>query len=153
MCSYYQFVFNSLNAVIAPCTQNRYSYFVLGSRMVRNYRTRLWRRLALSVLTLLRFQGSLMLPTSFAHARGGWHDAFILLQISFGEDVAFGGVFRCTVGLREQFGPDRVFNSPLTEQGIAGFGIGFASMGRTAIAEMQVPAFRQLYFFIDSLLA
>lgn len=59
-------------------------------------------------------------------------------QITFGEDVAFGGVFRCTIGLKEQFGPDRVFNSPLTEQGIAGFAIGYASMGKTAIAEMQV---------------
>lgn len=58
--------------------------------------------------------------------------------ITFGEDVAFGGVFRCTVGLREQFGSDRVFNSPLSEQGIAGFAIGYASMGRTAIAEMQL---------------
>ncbi len=56
----------------------------------------------------------------------------------FGEDVAFGGVFRCTVGLREQFGSDRVFNSTLCEQGIAGFGIGYASMGKTAIAEIQV---------------
>ena len=40
----------------------------------------------------------------------------------FGEDVAFGGVFRCTVDLREEFGPERVFNTPLCEQGIAGFG-------------------------------
>ena len=38
----------------------------------------------------------------------------------FGEDVAFGGVFRCTVDLREKHGADRVFNSPLCEQGIAG---------------------------------
>jgi 2-oxoisovalerate dehydrogenase E1 component beta subunit len=37
-------------------------------------------------------------------------------QIVFGEDVAFGGVFRCTVGLREVFGQDRVFNTPLCEQ-------------------------------------
>ena len=34
----------------------------------------------------------------------------------FGEDVAFGGVFRCTVGLLERFGRDRVFNTPLSEQ-------------------------------------
>lgn len=33
----------------------------------------------------------------------------------FGEDVAFGGVFRCTVGLLERFGR-RVFNTPLAEQ-------------------------------------
>ncbi|KZT55091.1 Thiamin diphosphate-binding protein [Calocera cornea HHB12733] len=67
----------------------------------------------------------------------------------FGEDVAFGGVFRCTMNLAEEFGRDRVFNTPLTEQGIAGFGIGLAAMGHTAIAEIQFsdyiyPAFDQL---------
>lgn len=70
-------------------------------------------------------------------------------QITFGEDVAFGGVFRCSVGLREEFGSSRVFNTPLCEQGIAGFGIGYAAMGGTAIAEIQFadyifPAFDQL---------
>lgn len=55
----------------------------------------------------------------------------------FGEDVAFGGVFRCTGGLKERFGQDRVFNTPLTEQGIVGFAIGMASVGHTAIAEIQ----------------
>jgi pyruvate/2-oxoglutarate/acetoin dehydrogenase E1 component len=35
----------------------------------------------------------------------------------FGEDVAFGGVFRCSIGLRDRFGPKRVFNTPLCEQG------------------------------------
>ncbi|CAN0109682.1 unnamed protein product [Ectocarpus fasciculatus] len=69
--------------------------------------------------------------------------------IVFGEDVAFGGVFRCTGGLKEQFGPDRVFDSTLCEQGIAGFAIGYASMGKTAIAEIQFadyifPAFDQI---------
>ncbi|KAJ1978996.1 hypothetical protein H4R35_001684 [Dimargaris xerosporica] len=69
--------------------------------------------------------------------------------VVFGEDVAFGGVFRCTVGLAQEFGPHRVFNAPITEQGIAGFGIGMAVMGHTAIAEMQFadyifPAFDQL---------
>ena len=38
--------------------------------------------------------------------------------IVFGEDVAFGGVFRCTNGLNERYGDDRVFSTPLTEQGI-----------------------------------
>ena len=69
--------------------------------------------------------------------------------VVFGEDVAFGGVFRCTMGLREEFGEDRVFNTPLCEQGIAGFAIGYASMGKTAIAEIQFadyiyPAFDQI---------
>ena len=67
----------------------------------------------------------------------------------FGEDVAFGGVFRCTVDLRSRFGESRVFNTPLCEQGIVGFGIGLAATGRTAIAEIQFadyifPAFDQL---------
>jgi len=42
----------------------------------------------------------------------------------FGEDVKFGGVFRCSLGLNEKYGTERVFNTPLCEQGIAGFGIG-----------------------------
>jgi len=57
--------------------------------------------------------------------------------VVFGEDVKFGGVFRCTMGLNEKYGTDRVFNTPLSEQGIAGFGIGMATSGATAIAEMQ----------------
>ena len=54
--------------------------------------------------------------------------------IVFGEDVKFGGVFRCTSGLLETYGADRVFNTPLSEQGIAGFAIGAAVVGHTAIA-------------------
>lgn len=57
--------------------------------------------------------------------------------VIFGEDVGFGGVFRCTVNLQQRFGKDRVFNTPLCEQGIAGFAIGMAAMGATPIAEMQ----------------
>ncbi|WP_044555875.1 alpha-ketoacid dehydrogenase subunit beta [Shewanella piezotolerans] len=56
----------------------------------------------------------------------------------FGEDVGhFGGVFRATSGLQEKFGRDRCFNTPLTEQGIAGFANGLASNGMTAVAEIQ----------------
>jgi 2-oxoisovalerate dehydrogenase E1 component beta subunit len=35
--------------------------------------------------------------------------------IIFGEDVKFGGVFRCTMGLNEKYGTDRIFNTPLSE--------------------------------------
>ncbi|KAK7517968.1 2-oxoisovalerate dehydrogenase subunit beta [Phyllosticta citriasiana] len=67
----------------------------------------------------------------------------------FGEDVAFGGVFRCSMGLANDFGSDRVFNTPLTEQGIVGFAIGAALEGMKPIAEIQFadyvyPAFDQL---------
>ncbi|KAL9550256.1 hypothetical protein PS6_005638 [Mucor atramentarius] len=73
----------------------------------------------------------------------------MIMAVVFGEDVSFGGVFRATSGLAEQFGRDRVFNTPLTEQGIAGFAVGMASVGHTAIAEIQFadyifPAFDQL---------
>ena len=69
--------------------------------------------------------------------------------ILFGEDVAFGGVFRCSMGLAENFGSERVFNTPLSEQGIVGFGIGAAAEGMKAVAEIQFadyvyPAFDQL---------
>eukprot|EP00741_Cyanophora_paradoxa_P021986 tig00021432_g21223.t1 len=67
----------------------------------------------------------------------------------FGEDVAFGGVFRATTDLRERFGPQRVFNTPLSEQGILGFAVGLAACGHTALAEIQFadyiyPAFDQI---------
>ncbi|ELT94594.1 hypothetical protein CAPTEDRAFT_225843 [Capitella teleta] len=69
--------------------------------------------------------------------------------VIFGEDVAFGGVFRCTVGLKDKYGKERVFNTPLSEQGIVGFAIGTAVAGATTIAEIQFadyifPAFDQI---------
>ena len=53
------------------------------------------------------------------------------------------------MGLSSDFGSERVFNTPLTEQGIAGFAIGAAAQGMKAIAEIQFadyvyPAFDQL---------
>ena len=67
----------------------------------------------------------------------------------FGEDIAFGGVFRCTMNLAIEHGSERVFNTPLSEQGIVGFAIGAAAQGMKAIAEVQFadyvyPAFDQL---------
>jgi 2-oxoisovalerate dehydrogenase E1 component beta subunit len=69
--------------------------------------------------------------------------------ILFGEDVGFGGVFRCSVGLAEKYGSDRVMNAPVAEQAIAGFAVGLSVAGHRAIAEMQFadyifPAFDQI---------
>lgn len=67
----------------------------------------------------------------------------------FGEDVAFGGVFRCSMNLATEFGSERVFNTPLSEQGIVGFATGCAAEGMKPVAEIQFadyvyPAFDQL---------
>lgn len=57
------------------------------------------------------------------------------------KDVAFGGVFRCTQGLQDEFGADRVFNTPLSENGIAGAFIHLYAI----IAECNFPSMTRLY--------
>lgn len=70
--------------------------------------------------------------------------------VTFGEDAgAFGGVFRVTSGLQEAFGEDRCFDTPLSEAGIVGFGIGMAQKGMKPICEIQFadyifPAYDQI---------
>jgi len=59
-----------------------------------------------------------------------------------GEDVGKrGGVFRATDGFYDQFGEDRVLDTPLAESAIAGVGIGAAMYGLIPIAEMQFADF------------
>lgn len=59
-----------------------------------------------------------------------------------GEDVGVkGGVFRATDGLYEQFGKDRVIDSPLSESAIVGVSIGAAMYGMRPIAEIQFADF------------
>ncbi|MDR6998662.1 alpha-ketoacid dehydrogenase subunit beta [Neobacillus niacini] len=59
-----------------------------------------------------------------------------------GEDVGKkGGVFKATQGLYEQFGEERVIDTPLAESAIAGVGIGAAMYGMRPIAEMQFADF------------
>ncbi len=60
----------------------------------------------------------------------------------FGEDVgALGGVFRVTANLQEEFGPERVFDTPTAEAGIAGMCVGLALAGWHPVAEMQFDGF------------
>jgi pyruvate dehydrogenase E1 component beta subunit len=67
-----------------------------------------------------------------------------------GEDVGKnGGVFRATEGLYEEFGEDRVIDTPLAESGIVGTSIGLAAYGLRPVPEIQFsgfmyPAFDQI---------
>ncbi len=55
-----------------------------------------------------------------------------------GEDVAeYGGAFKISAGLLEEFGPDRVIDTPMAEAAIIGSAVGAALMGMRPIAEMQ----------------
>src|SRR5580704_12722807 len=70
--------------------------------------------------------------------------------VVLGEDVGkVGGVFRVTQGLWEEFGDDRVIDTPLAESGIVGTAIGMALYGMRPVAEIQFgdyiyPAFDQI---------
>ncbi|TML71371.1 MAG: alpha-ketoacid dehydrogenase subunit beta [Actinobacteria bacterium] len=59
-----------------------------------------------------------------------------------GEDVGrAGGVFRATAGLRDRFGPNRCFDTPLAEAGILGSAVGLCMAGWRPVCEMQYDAF------------
>ena len=74
-------------------------------------------------------------------------DANVLV---LGEDIGkAGGVFRATEGLLDEFGPERVVDTPLAENGIVGTAIGMALYGLRPVAEIQFsdfiyPAFDQI---------
>ncbi|PSP68748.1 alpha-ketoacid dehydrogenase subunit beta [Halobacteriales archaeon QS_1_69_70] len=62
--------------------------------------------------------------------------------VVLGEDVGQnGGVFRATEGLHEEFGDDRVIDTPLAEAGIVGTAVGMAAYGMRPVPEIQFSGF------------
>ena len=59
-----------------------------------------------------------------------------------GQDIAaFGGAFKVTRGLLEEFGPGRVLNTPIAEAGMIGIASGAALLGKRPVVEMQFSDF------------
>jgi pyruvate/2-oxoglutarate/acetoin dehydrogenase E1 component len=59
-----------------------------------------------------------------------------------GEDIArIGGLFQVTAGLLERFGPQRVIDSPISEAGQVGAGVGAALVGCRPVVELQIADF------------
>ena len=67
------------------------------------------------------------------------HDDRVLVM---GEDIGvFGGAFKVTDGFIDEFGPNRVMDTPLAESGIVGTAVGAAVVGMRPICEMQFADF------------
>jgi pyruvate dehydrogenase E1 component beta subunit len=70
-----------------------------------------------------------------------------------GEDIGikggFGGAFTVTLGLAEEFGHERILDTPISEGGIAGVAIGAALAGMRPIADVQYGDF--IYLMMDQL--
>ncbi|CAM5293877.1 alpha-ketoacid dehydrogenase subunit beta [Streptomyces coeruleorubidus] len=62
--------------------------------------------------------------------------------VCLGEDIAAaGGVFKTTVGLLKEFGPERVWDTPISEQAIVGAAMGAAMTGMRPVAEIMFSDF------------
>src|SRR5262245_29088260 len=93
-------------------------------------------------------QITLVEAVNLALARAMADDPSVLV---LGQDVGVdGGVFRATLGLLERFGAERVIDTPLAEQLIAGMTIGMAAEGLRPVAEIQFSGFA--YVCIDQIL-
>jgi pyruvate dehydrogenase E1 component beta subunit len=90
---------------------------------------------------------TLVEAVNLALARAMVEDATVLV---LGEDVGVdGGVFRATDGLLKRFGKERVLDTPLAENIIAGMSVGLAAQGFRPVAEIQFSGF--IYPTIDQL--
>ena len=62
--------------------------------------------------------------------------------VMLGEDIGFdGGNFKCTVGLMDKYGDLRVKDTPISEQGFVGMGVGMALTGLRPVIELMFSDF------------
>ncbi len=72
--------------------------------------------------------------------------------VLLGEDIGyFGGVFRATAGLQEKHGKTRVFDTPISECGIIGVGVGMSAYGLRPVPEIQFADY--IYPGLDQLVS
>lgn len=72
--------------------------------------------------------------------------------VLMGEDIGFfGGVFRATAGLQQKHGKTRVFDTPITECGIIGVGVGMSAYGLRPVPEIQFADY--IYPGLDQLVS
>jgi 2-oxoisovalerate dehydrogenase E1 component beta subunit len=72
--------------------------------------------------------------------------------VIFGEDVGyFGGVFRATAGLQAKYGTARVFDTPISENGIVGAAVGMGAYGLRPVIEIQFADY--IYPGLDQLIS
>jgi 2-oxoisovalerate dehydrogenase E1 component beta subunit len=77
------------------------------------------------------------------------HDPSVIVM---GEDVGyFGGVFRATAGLQKKHGKTRVFDTPISEQGIIGVAVGMGAYGLRPVPEIQFADY--IYPGLDQLIS
>jgi acetoin:2,6-dichlorophenolindophenol oxidoreductase subunit alpha len=113
---------------------------VIGERVARLPRLTLAKRTtATDVMVLRQMQLTMREAIKLAIAEEMRADPSVVV---FGEDVAeAGGVFKVTLGLLEEFGPDRVRDTPIAETAIIGTAIGAAARGLRPVVEIMFAEF------------
>jgi len=76
-------------------------------------------------------------------------NAFFAWVKTLGFEGGFGGAFTVTLGLAEEFGHDRILDTPISEAAIAGMAVGAAIAGMRPIADVQYGDF--LFEMMDQL--
>src|SRR5215475_9778355 len=83
--------------------------------------------------------GARRLTTARAIAQEMERDSSVVV---LGEDIGkYGGIFGATTGLLDQFGPERVLDTPISETAFIGLGVGAAVEGMRPVVELMFADF------------